>query len=84
MEELTKLKHRHDYQFWKRIHKILVSEYISENKNDPWFEYNPIEFTNWVVDRYGFMISKDENGLMTSEYFLIDQKKFSLFNIKFS
>lgn len=84
MEDLSNLKNCHDYKFWKRIYKILVSEYISENKNDPWFEYNPIEFATWVRDRYGFMIAKDENGLMTSEYFLIDQKKFSLFNIKFS
>ena len=79
-----KQKYHHDYSFWKRIHKILVAEYMTENKNDPWFEYNPYEFVNWVQDRYGFIIAKDEHGLFTSEYFLIDSKKFSIFEIKFA
>jgi hypothetical protein len=66
-------KKRNDY--WRRL-RLAMSDFKYKDVKD----YN---FKNWMLVQWGLEIELDENGSYTSNYFVIDDKKYMLFMLKY-
>jgi hypothetical protein len=74
-ENLEKRKSRMKY--WQNL-KNLKLEFINETGSRDHREY-----TKWLENKYGFQPVETNQGMMTDDYKVVDEKKFIVYILKY-
>lgn len=64
-------------KYLKTLKKIRNEEY------GPLYEHTEVHFTHYMYTTYGIEIQYNENGMITTDYTIVDEKKYTIFCLKF-
>ena len=74
-DDIEKRKTR--WKYWQNL-KNLKLEFINETGSRDHREY-----TKWLINKYGFQPIETNQGMMTDDYKVLDEKKFLVYILKY-
>lgn len=70
-------KRKNRYKFWSTL-KTLREECMEETGSS-----NHTDFITWLENKYGFIPIETDEGMITDNYIVVDDKKFLIFRLKY-
>jgi hypothetical protein len=73
--------HRNRWDYWQAMGKI-AQEYRAA-KDKCRVSIPAPHLWRWIEEQYGLRVSLDANGYITDKYEVVDEKKYTMFLLKF-
>ena len=70
-------KRKSRWKYWTNLRNLKM-EFIEETGSR-----DNREYTEWLVNKYGFKPTETYEGMMTDDYKILDEKKFIVYILKY-
>lgn len=74
--------HRNRWDFWQAMAKISQEYKAAKDKYRGDWDKLP-HLWRWIEEQYGLRVTFDDGGYITDKYEVVDEKKYTMFLLKF-